>query len=154
MITSRDVGAFAPAPFTIKSQDSRSERILLATLAITILSSSFVLIETSPHDGLMVLLAVAVFVGRIQLDRVMAIPFLCLLIWSVAGMAALFNVPGDEKAIQYVLTSVYLAVATIVFTCLFTTNVIPKLRVLRFSYICAALEPLNFSPRGTCAWSF
>ena len=71
-----------------------SERLLLVVLYITVLASSVAFIEPSPHDGLMGVLALACLVAGVRFERHIALLFLLLLVWNVAGLLSLLNVPG------------------------------------------------------------
>ncbi|HET7806588.1 MAG TPA: O-antigen ligase family protein [Pseudolabrys sp.] len=115
------------------------ERLLLITLFITVLASSVAFIEPSPHDVLMGVLAIAALIAGVRLERALVVPFLLLLIWNFAGMLALMHVPGEEKTIQYTATSVYLAVAGLLFACLFAQNTMPRLHAMRFAYVTTAV---------------
>ncbi len=91
------------------------ERLLLVVLFITVLASSIAFIEPSPHDALMAVLLVVALIAGVRLERILLVPFLLLLIWNFAGMMALLHVPGLEKTIQYTGTSIYLAIAALLF---------------------------------------
>ncbi len=114
------------------------ERILLMVLFVTVLASSVAFIEPSPHDGLMGVLLVASLVAGVRFERLLALPLLLLLVWNVGGMMALLNVPAEEKAIQYTGTSIYLAVAALMFACLFARNTMPRLVCMRVAYVSTA----------------
>ena len=45
------------------------------------------------------------------------------------------HVLGQEKTIQYTATSVYLAVAAVLFACLFAQNTMARLATMRIAYI-------------------
>ena len=114
------------------------ERVLLVVLFITVFASSIAFIEPSPHDVLMgVLLAVSLLAG-LRFDRLIAVPLLLLTVWNVAGMLSLMNVPAEQKAIQYIGTSAYLAVAAVLFACLFASNTMPRLITVRAAYVSTA----------------
>jgi hypothetical protein len=115
------------------------ERLLLATLFITVLASSVAFIEPSPHDVLMGVLAITALIAGVRLERALIVPFLLLLIWNFAGMLALMHVPGEEKTIQYTATSVYLAIAGLLFACLFAQNTMARLSAMRIAYVTTAV---------------
>lgn len=115
------------------------ERLLHVVLFVTVLSSSVAFIEPSPHDGLMAVLLLVALVAGVRLERTLLVPFLLLLIWNVAGMMALLHVPGMEKTVQYTATSIYLAVAGLLFAGLFAQNTMPRLATMRAAYIITAV---------------
>ena len=115
-----------------------SERILLVVLFITVFASSVAFIEPSPHDGLMGVLAVACVIAGVRFNRTLIVPFALLLIWNMSGLSSLLRVLEYEKTLQYAATSVYLAVAALIFACLFSTNTMPRLTVMRVAYVSTA----------------
>ena len=74
-----------------------------------------------------------------RFERHVALLFLLLLIWNVAGLLSLLNVPGQEQTVQYAGTSIYLAVAAMFFAGLFAQNTLPRLATMRAAYILTAL---------------
>jgi len=119
------------------------ERILLVTLFITVLASSIAFIEPSPHDALMGVLAVAAVIAGVRLNRTLVLLVLCLVVWNASGLISLINALDIPKTIQYAATSIYLAIAAILFACLFSENTMPRITVMRIAYVitatCAAL---------------
>jgi hypothetical protein len=124
------------------------ERLLLFVLFVTVLASSVAFIEPSPHDVLMGVLLVAALVAGARLERTLLVPFLLLLIWNVAGMMALLHVPGREKTIQYTGTSVYLAIAGLLFACLVAQNTMQRLTVMRVAYVITAVLAVFIGAAG------
>jgi hypothetical protein len=137
LITAADIAppGFSPALHAA----SFRERLLLIILFITVLASSVAFIEPSPHDVLMGALVIAALIAGVRLERALVVPFLLLLIWNFAGMLALMHVPGEEKAIQYTATSVYLAIAGLLFACLFAQNTMARLNTMRIAYVTTAV---------------
>jgi O-antigen ligase len=138
LITARDMGV-APAPPMQAHAVALRERILLMVLYVTVLASSVAFIEPSPHDALMGVLAITCLVAGVRFERILALPLLLLLLWNVAGIMSLLNVVGEEKTIQYAGTSVYLAVAAMLFACLFAQNTMPRMAVMRAAYVLTAV---------------
>ena len=115
------------------------ERLLLAVLYVTVLASSIAFIEPSPHDGLMGLLALACIVAGVHFERRIVLFVMLLLVFNISGLMALLNVVGQEKTIQYTATSIYLAVAGILFACLFAENTMSRLAAMRSAYVLTAV---------------
>ena len=115
------------------------ERILLVVLYVTVLTSSVAFIEPSPHDGLIFLLAVAGAVAGLHFDRKIVTLFVLLLIFNVGGLLALLNVAGQEKTVQYAATSIYLAIAALLWACLLGENTVARMASLRSAYILTAV---------------
>lgn len=139
MITAQDIAAPRPMPAAPALAVPFRERLLLVVLFITVLASSVAFIEPSPHDALMGVLLVTALIAGVRLERTLLVPFLLLLIWNVAGMMALLHVPGLEKTVQYTGTSIYLAIAGILFACLFAQNTMARLTTMRIAYIITAV---------------
>ncbi len=142
MITAQDIARDRAAPPVAPAMPAPaaalSERLLLLVLYITVLASSVAIIEPSPHDGLMGVLAVACFAAGVRFDRHIALLFLLLLIFNVAGLLSLLNVPGQEMTVQYSLTSVYLGVAAVLFAALFASNTMSRIVTVRAAYVLTA----------------
>ncbi len=115
------------------------ERLLLVVIYITVLASSVAFIEPSPHDALMGVLAVTCLVAGVRLDRRIAVLFILLLIWNAGGLLALTNVPEREKTIQYIATSIYLAIAALIWACILADNTMQRMAALRSAYIFTAV---------------
>src|SRR6185312_10656382 len=115
------------------------ERLLLVMLYIAIFTSSVAFIEPSPHDFLMGVLALACVIAGVRFERRLAALFLLLLVWNLGGLLSLLNVPNQEKAIQYTATSIYLALAAVMYGCLFADNTMTRLKVMRSAYVATAV---------------
>jgi hypothetical protein len=137
---------FTAPPFGVGPFDSPPisaapfrERMLLIVLYITVLTSSAVFVEPSPHDALMGVLAVICVVTGVRFDRNFVPMFLFLLVWNIAGLMSLLNVPDQEKTLQYSGTSIYLAIAAVIWACLFAENTMMRLATVRKAYILTAV---------------
>ena len=114
------------------------ERLLLITLFITVLASAIAFIEPSPHDFMVGPLAIVALAAGIRFHRILIVPFVLLLSWNFFGLMSLLEVPGREKTIQYAATSVYLAVAALLFAMLFADNTMQRMAAMRNGYVLAA----------------
>jgi hypothetical protein len=140
--------ALAPAfePYPVSSA-ALAERLLNFVLFITIVTSSIVLIEPSPHDGLMFVLLVACVAARVPFDRKLTPLLLLMTLWLVGGGLSVIQVADTQEAhpitgqnpIVYFGTSVYLSLATIMFACLFSGGSMTRLLTLRRAYLIAAV---------------
>jgi O-antigen ligase len=117
---------------------SLAERILLLVLFVTVLASSVAFIEPSPHDALMGVLALACLAAGVRFPRMLTVPLALLVIWNVAGLIALVPVVGQEKTIQYTATSIYLAIAALLFACIFALNTMARLAAMSAAYVLTA----------------
>jgi hypothetical protein len=115
------------------------QRLLNIVLFVTVLFSAIAFIEPSPHDALMGVLLVACIAARVRFDRKL-IPLLLLLsAWLIGGLLSLIQVGDLARPIQYIGTSVYLALAALIFACLFCDGNMVRLLILRRAYVIAAL---------------
>jgi len=115
-----------------------SERLLLMVLYITVLASSVAFIEPSPHDAMMGVLALACLIAGLRFERHVALLFLLLLAWNIGGLLSLFNLPGQEQTIQFGFTSLYLALAAVLFAALFAHNTMARIVAVRSAYVLTA----------------
>ena len=116
-----------------------AQQLLNVVLFVTVLTSSVAFIEPSPHDGMMIVLLFICVGARVPFDRKLAPLVVLLTIWLVGACLSLIQLGDQAKAIQYVGTSIYLALAGVVFACLFSDGDLVRLLVLRRAYILAAL---------------
>ena len=115
------------------------ERVLLMVLFFSALLSSIAVIEPSPHDAMMPVLGLACIVAGVRFDRRVTLLFLLLLIFNAGGLLSLLNVPGKEKTLQYAATSIYLALASVMYACLFAEHTMQRIVVLRAAYVLTAV---------------
>ncbi len=115
------------------------QRLLNIVLFVTVLTSSIAFIEPSPHDGLMIVLLFICVGARVRFDRKLAPLVVLLTIWLVGGCLSLIQVSDQQQTVQYVATSCYLALAAIMFACLFCDGNLVRLMILRRACILAAL---------------
>jgi hypothetical protein len=114
-------------------------RLLNFVLYIAVLSSAIAFIEPSPHDVLMLLLAVICVGARVRFDRKLVPLLLLLTAWLVGGCLSLIQVGDQALNIQYLGTSFYLALASIIYACLFSDGDLVRLDIVRRAYLLAAL---------------
>ena len=116
-----------------------AQQLLNFVLFTTVLASSIAFIEPSPHDGLMLVLLAMCVAARVKFDRMLLPLLILLLAWLIGGFLSLVQVGDQANAIQYAGTSVYLAVAGVMFACLFCDADPARLTTLRRAYLLAAL---------------
>jgi len=141
LISARDMAIAAAVPPVMPRANAAplAERILLLVLFVTVLTSSVAFIEPSPHDLLMGVLALTCVVAGVRFQRMFVVPLIFLVVWNFAGTMALIPVVGQEKTIQYTGTSFYLAIAALVFACLFSSNSMSRLATMRVAYTLSAI---------------
>jgi hypothetical protein len=115
------------------------QRLLHVVLFFTVLLSSIAFIEPSPHDVLMLLLLLTCVGARLRFDRKLAPLVVLLTIWLVGGCLSLMQVSDQQQNVQYTGTSFYMALAAVMFACLFCDGSLIRLEIVRRAYIVAAL---------------
>ena len=115
-----------------------AERLLIVVLFVTVLASSVAFIEPSPHDGLMGVLAIASLAAGVRFQRMLTVPLALLVTLNISGLMALIPVVGEEKTIQYAGTSIYLAIAALLFACILSHNTMPRLIAICRAYVLTA----------------
>ena len=126
-----DTKARAKTPFR--------ERLLIGVLFLAVLASCVAFIEPSPHDALMGILAVVALGAGVRFHRILLVPFALLVVWNVFGLMTLLNTPDQKEAVQYAATSVYLAVAAMLFAMIFAGNTVTRMASFRTAYVMAAV---------------
>jgi hypothetical protein len=116
-----------------------ARRLLHIVLFVTVLTSSLAFIEPSPHDRLMAVLLVMCVAARVPFDRKLVPLLVLLIVWLIGGLLSLTQVPDQRNTLQYDGTSIYLAIAAILFACLFCDGDAARLKILRRGYLLAAL---------------
>jgi len=134
--------AFAPEPRAVGS-GALAQRLLNFILFVTVLLSCLAFIEPSPHDVMMFVLLVACVWAHVAVDRKFTPLIFLLILWLIGGAIALINVADDQLAVQYFGTSVYLALAAVIFACLFSDGDLTRLSLMNRAYLIAALVAAN-----------
>jgi hypothetical protein len=114
-------------------------RLLNVVLFVTLALSAIAFIEPSPHDGMMIVLLGACVAARVRFDRKLLPLLILLIVWLIGGLLCLTQVPDQRITIQYDGTSIYLAVAAILFACLVCDGDMTRLKTMRRGYLLAAL---------------
>jgi hypothetical protein len=123
-----DSGSAAPA-----------QRVLNATLFVTVLLSSIAFVEPSPHDAMMFVLLAACVAARVTVDRKLVPLMMLTIVWLIGGCMSLVQVGDQEDTIQYMGTSIYLGIAGIMYACLFCDGNLNRLLIVRRAYILSAI---------------
>jgi hypothetical protein len=114
-------------------------RLLNGILFVTLALSAIAFIEPSPHDVMMIVLLGACVAARVPFDRKLVPLLVLLIVWLIGGLLSLTQVPDQRNTLQYDGTSIYLALAAILFACLFCDGDAARLKILRRGYLLAAL---------------
>jgi hypothetical protein len=138
LITAAELG-IASAPVWPAHAVPVRERVLRFVLFVTVLASSVAFIEPSPHDGMMGLLALTCLTAGIRFERLLALPLVLLLVMNIGGLFAYSHAIGWDGTLQFVVTSIYLAIATLIFASLFADADPRRLELMRTAYVMTAV---------------
>ena len=123
-----------------------TQRLLNATLFVTVLTSSFAMIEPSPHDVLVGVLAFACLLAGVTIARNILPMLILLVLVNVGGLLSLFELPPRQEPLQYVAVSIYLAVAAVLFACLVAQDTghaddggLRRMRIIEKAYVLSAV---------------
>jgi len=131
--------AGAPAQLSARRPAQRLTRGLLhVTLFVTVLLSAVAMIEPSPHDLLIGVLALAALLAGVRVPRRLLPMILLLAIWNAGGLFALFELATQKEPLQYAAISLYLAVAATLFACIVAQDSVRRMEVLRLAYVLSA----------------
>lgn len=117
---------------------SAARTLLHGALYLAILLSPIVLVEPAPYEFGIALLALTCLMARVPFDPRVVPAAILLIVWNVGGCIAVLNVLGRDGTAKYVAVSVFMAVSSIVFACLFAQDTIRRLGILRRAYVFAA----------------
>ena len=137
----RRLAAPAPMPAHLPARTASrgATQILEFFLFLTILISCFVFIEPAPYDLSLVPLAFACLIAGVTIKRELLPLIWLLLVFNIGGAIAYFRVSDFELSARFVMISVFMALSAIVFACVFSTDSLRRMRILRAAYIIAAL---------------
>ncbi len=138
MIGANSISALT-AEKSIGSSAALTDRLLNFILFVAVLANSFVFVEPSPHDALMLVLLLACVTAHIRFDRKLVPLLLLLTVYVIGGGLSLIQVGNEVKDIQYLGTSLYLCVASLTFACLFSDGNLVRLAIVRRAYLLSAL---------------
>lgn len=130
----------APAAARMARWRELDRKLVRPLLWATIAASFFVLFEPSPYELMFLLLVWALVVRGFSVPRLLAAPFLFLVvIFNVGGIIAVLQIINETDAIRYMAISIYLTLTTIVFAIVVSEDPLDRLGLIRSAYILAAL---------------
>lgn len=115
------------------------DKLVNASLFLTLLVSPLVFIEPSPYEAAFALLALIALVAGFGLDRTVLPLVFLLLLWNVGGLVALTFALHDSDAITFMATSFFMAFTAILFACLLIEDTERRVAIIRRAYIAAAI---------------
>src|ERR1700722_2282772 len=87
----------------------REDSVLCAFTGLAILLEIVVFIEPAPVDALLMLcLAAALIMGKLQFHSLSALPVVALLVFALANLVSMYDPLDPERAVWYVLVTFYL----------------------------------------------
>ena len=110
-----------------------------AVLFVLIASSWFVTVEPAPYEFLFVVAALIYLFGGLQLHLAIVPLILFILLYNLGGVFSVVQVAKSDKAVMFVIVSVYLALTAIFFALAVTKDPSGTMRVIRAAWIFAGL---------------
>lgn len=135
MITLEDAATEAPRPAYRAKAAPAAISLLNGALFLTILISSFVFIEPSPYEAAAILLGFLCITARVPVDRKLLLLIMLLVLFNLGGLMAAVPVLGEEKTIEFVVVSVFMAFTAVVYACLFAQDTERRLALVETAYI-------------------
>ncbi len=125
-----------------------ANRILIALLYVTILSSFFVFVQPAPYEYLMVFLAGACLWAGVSLDRKILPLAIFLFIRDASGVLSVSEILHRDDSLRFLATSFYLGLTAILFACIFAQDTMRRLATLRSAYVLSAIVATMLSVLG------
>ena len=111
-----------------------------ATLVWLMFASSFyVVVEPAPSD-LLFLVVLASFMGSGLAINAAVVPLvLFLLLYNLGGLFSFLQVIGDQKAMMFIITSAYMAIAAIFFACHVAYDPLRRVELIKSGLVFSAV---------------
>jgi O-antigen ligase len=117
-----------------------TQRLLNVTLFVTVLTSSFAMIEPSPHDVFVGVLAIVCLLAGVTIARNILPMLILLTLLNVGGLLSLFELSTQRDPLQYAAVSIYLATAAVLFACLVANDTsMRRMRIIETAYVLSAV---------------
>lgn len=113
---------------------------VLYLLWLAIATSALVLVEPAPVDILVILgLITALLQGLLSYNRAILFPGILLLIFVLANIISMFNLPGAERGLFYFAVTLYLILSFFLFAGVVTKFGVHALKIIFSAYIFASM---------------
>ena len=110
-----------------------------AVLWLTVFGSCVAFIEPSPFEVMFALLAITFLATRLRFHKLL-IPLIALVaLYNMGGLISLVPFTNDPKAVMFILISIYMAIAAIVFAAIMLDDTEARMRVVESAWIAAAV---------------
>jgi hypothetical protein len=148
LITLDDVRPGLATPIHRGEGSALADRILDFLLYVTILSSFFVFVQPAPYEYLAVVLGLACIWAGVSIDRKVLPLVFFLLIRDASGAISVTEVLHREDSLRFIATSFYLGLTAMMFACIFATDTVKRLKILRSAYVYAGVIATVLSTAG------
>ena len=102
-------------------------------------SSFYVAVEPAPADLLFLVVLACFLCSGLTLSAVFVPLILFLLLYNLGGFFSFLQVAGDEKAMMFVITSIYMAFSAIFFACYVAYDPLRRMAIIRNALVIAAV---------------
>jgi O-antigen ligase len=131
-----DIPVPSSAPLTRIIPTSSVQRIVIW---LTLLGSSIAFIEPSPFEILFTVMAFTFLVTRLPFSVTLTPLIVLLTLYNLGGLIALIPFTHNEKAVIFILISLYMAVAAMVFAAVLLEDTQKRAMMIESGWIFAAL---------------
>jgi hypothetical protein len=108
-------------------------------LFLTMLSSAVAFIEPSPFEIMFMLTALAFLSTRLPFSVLLAPLIALLALYNIGGLIALVPFTHDDKAVMFILISIYMAAAALLFAGVLLEDTAARMRMIEAGWIFAAV---------------
>jgi len=130
--------AGGPRPLYRAQPAAAATSLLNGALFFVILISPLVFIEPSPYEAAAGVLGLICIVARVTVDRKLLSLIALLVFWNFGGLIAVVPVLDQDKTVQYVVVSLFMAFTAVMYACLFAQDSMRRLTIVGNAYVLAA----------------
>ena len=129
---------YRPETFGARSRVSL-RKIQEILLSILVFVSFFVFFEPSPYEIMFVVTALVFLAGGFRLARPFAMLIVCLMLYNLGGVLALFPFIEEKDPVTYIAITFYMSVTAIFFAGVFLTDTKRRIEIVSRAWTAAAV---------------
>ena len=129
----------APPPIDVRFMGVTLAQVRAVLVWLMFASTFYVAVEPAPSD-LLFLVVLACFLGSGLAISAAVVPLvLFLLLYNLGGLFSFLQVIGDQKAMMFVITSAYMAIAAIFFACYVAYDPLRRVELIKSGLVFSAV---------------
>jgi O-antigen ligase len=128
-----------------KGRDGEADRVVSAravqriVIFLTMLSSAVAFVEPSPFEIMFMVMALVFLSTRLSFSVLLAPLVALLALYNLGGLIALVPYTHDERAVMFILISIYLAAAGLVFAAVMLDDTAARLKMIETGWVAAGV---------------